>query len=218
MEADLAPLERAGLSPSFDQLDAFDRASRHRLDYSQLLGAFEESARLDPRYFCCSLEAQQALAELIDDVGGLSLWQRHVFCQAPLEPTDALHATSVTRWAGELAAGDEVRLRIVPPHRPPRSHGELQTLESYFKLLDAYLWLAPRFPQSFTHELAEEVRQRQADCSGLISAGLESLGAHDERAFEHGVVAPARQLAKVLAAVRGGRKGSKGYANKGKGS
>lgn len=76
------PLTKAGLQPTVDQLANFERATESRQLFSQLLAAFEESARVDPHYFCCSLETMQQLAQLVDRVKGLSLQQRYVLCQA----------------------------------------------------------------------------------------------------------------------------------------
>ena len=91
------------------------------------------------------------LAEIIECSEGLGLYERHVLCQAPLDPRDTLHANLLRSWARELAKGKPARLRYAPPERPPRSHAELQSLESYFRALDGYLWLALRFAESFSH-------------------------------------------------------------------
>ena len=54
LAAPLAPLEQAGLSPTYDQLQLLHRAYGGKLPYSALLGTFEEAARLDRQYFCCN--------------------------------------------------------------------------------------------------------------------------------------------------------------------
>ena len=99
----------------------------------ELLVAFETSARISTRHFCCTLEPPVRLAEAIDDVDGLELHARHVLCQSPLEARDPLHANCLRGWAVELAAGRVARLRYAPPERPPRTHEELRHLESYHR-------------------------------------------------------------------------------------
>ena len=89
------------------------------------------------------------LAQTFDEED-LALHQRHLLCQAPLDGRDSLHTNCLAGWARQLAMGRAVRLSYAPPTRPPRTHTELQALESYFSVLDGYFWLAQRFQESFT--------------------------------------------------------------------
>ena len=200
LSAPLSPLTKSGLAPTFEQLELFDRASGHSMSFAELLMAFEESARLSERHFCCALEPMARLAEIIECADGLGLYERHVLCQAPLDPRDTLHANLLRSWARELANGKPARLRYAPPERPPRSHAELQSLESYFRALDGYLWLALRFAESFSH--TEKAHSYRDACAAMIEAALDDLppleggsdggGGHSQR--ERGRVA-ARELA-----------------------
>jgi ATP-dependent RNA helicase SUPV3L1/SUV3 len=180
--APLQPLHEAGLAPTFEQLELFDRASRHALSYAELLRQFEETARLGRRYFSCALGSLERSADVVErSVGnGLSLLEVHTLCQAPLDARDPLHATLLQRWARDLASdsGGPVRIRYAPPSRPPATHAELQSLEAYFRALDGYLWLAQRFPHGFCHD--ETARQYRSVTAELIDTalneGLEMLG------------------------------------------
>lgn len=179
--APLAPLETAGLAPTFDQLQLLDRASRRTLDFADLLRYFEESARLDRRYFCCALEHLVLKAEVIGEVD-LPLWERHLLCQAPLDARDALHTHLLHLWARDLSRGGSVKLRYSPPSRPPESHSELQALESYFRALDGFLWLQQRFPNAFAEhaDAAHDYRQRSKELiEQALNDGLPAPVAKD---------------------------------------
>ena len=81
MDTTLQPLKKSGLAPTFEQLDLFDRASGQRLYFSQLLTAFEDSARLSSRHFCCDLESTIRLAEV------RRILHCPVLASCPLAPT-----------------------------------------------------------------------------------------------------------------------------------
>ena len=170
LDAPLAPLTEAGLAPTFEQLELLDRASRHGLDYPDLLRYFEYSARLDKRFFVCKLEPLVQKAELISGAD-LPLWDRHTLCQAPMDARDSLHANLLHMWARDLAKGKEARLRYSPPERAPVSHTELQALESYFRALDGFLWLSQRFPVAFAPHVETAIEYR-ATCAQLIETAL----------------------------------------------
>ena len=175
LKATAMPLTQAGLAPTFEQLELFDRASQHSLPYSELLRAFEDRAKTDKRYFCCALEASVRLAELIDEADGLTLTQRHTLCNAPLDARDSLHASGLQQWARDISRGTIARLRFAPPARVPETHVELKALEAYFRLLDGYLWLSMRFPEAFAH--AEKASRYRETCAALIDDAIEDLPA-----------------------------------------
>lgn len=128
---------------------------------------------MSERHFCCALEPAARLAEIIDDADDLGLHERHLLCQSPLDARDTLHANCLRLWSKELSAGGVARLRYAPPERPPRTHAELQALESYFRALDGYMWLAQRFTASFTQ--VEKVTAYRYTCAAMIEAALEEL-------------------------------------------
>jgi ATP-dependent RNA helicase SUPV3L1/SUV3 len=159
LDAPLRPLRRAGLSPTFEQLEGFEAAAarsgaaaKRVGGFAALLLAFADAVRTDRRFFCCTLEPQVRLAAVVDaavpwgaedaegDVdgdgegeGSLDLARRHTLSLAPLDAGDDLHADCLSGWARAAATGSEARLRYAPPERAPRTHEELQALESYFR-------------------------------------------------------------------------------------
>lgn len=175
LAAPLSPLSVAGLAPTFEQLQSFDRASRHALPYAELLRSFEEAARVDTRYFCVSLDSMIRAAEAIDACSELPLYDRHTLCMAPLDARDQLHAALLHKWAKDLQNDKAVSVRYAPPRRAPSTHAELKQLESYFSALDGYLWLSERFPLAFSHR--EKVLDYRAVAHSLIEAALEDLPA-----------------------------------------
>ena len=123
---------------------------------SILLLAFEESARLSERHFCCVLEPAARLAEVLEGTEPLGLYERHTLCQAPLDARDTLHAECLRGWGRDISRRKVAAVRYAPPQRPPKTHAELQALESFFRALDGYLWLAPRFADSFPQEQVDK--------------------------------------------------------------
>ena len=97
-----------------------------------------------------------------------------MLCQAPFDvPDDAVHSAALQEWAWALAQGAQVALPFAPPSRLPRTQLELSQLESYHKLLDAYLWLALKYPASFADP--ERAAGFQLKSSHYISDALLSL-------------------------------------------
>lgn len=173
MSAEPPPLEAAGLAPTYEQLHRFSQTLSRRLPFAKLLRRFEKGAKTDGCFFCCSLDAAQKVAEVIEEAP-LSLRQRYLLCQAPFDvPDDALHTASLEAWAQTLAQGGEVALPFAPPSRLPQTHAELAQLESYHRLLDAYLWLSIKFPSCFAQP--EQAVEYQYTSSQFISEALVTL-------------------------------------------
>lgn len=172
LHAKLPPLSMAGLAPTFEQLQGMQRATRDAMPFAELLRSFEEVARVDASYFCVSLDPMIRAAEVIEGAADqMSLFDLHTFCMAPLDARDGLHATLLRGWARDFAKGRTVRLRYAPPTRPPATHTEMQQLESYFRALDGYLWLAQHFPAAFAH--SDKVVTYREAAAGLIEHALE---------------------------------------------
>ena len=170
LAAPLEPLAAAGLAPTFEQLDLFDRTNRHGRP-SPSCSAFEDSASTSR--FCCTLEPMVRAAEALEAAPHLTLAQRHLLCQTPMDARDPLHATMFRHWGKDLQRDRDggVRLRYAPPTRAPASHVEMKALESYFRTLDGYLWLAQRLPDAFLQE--ERAREYRATCQELIEGALQ---------------------------------------------
>lgn len=177
LAAPLPPLEAAGLTPTFEQLQRFRRAgfpAERPPPFAELLRRFERGARVDGAFFCCSLEAAQKLADVVEEAP-LSLRQRHALCQTPLDvPDDTRHTAVLEQWAWSVASGQRIKVhRHFAQPRRARSHAELADLESYHRLLDAYLWLSLKFPANFVQpEVAAAFQTRSA---AYISDALATL-------------------------------------------
>ena len=114
---------------------------------------------------------QVRLAEGIDGFSDMSLESRHTFCMAPLDARDGLHATLLFKWAKDFTKSGVVKVRYAPPKRAPASHVEMQQLESYFRALDGYIWLAQRFPMAFSQ--ADKVREYSEMTAEMIEQALD---------------------------------------------
>jgi ATP-dependent RNA helicase SUPV3L1/SUV3 len=207
MAAEPPPLESAGLSPTFEQLQRFCLASRRKMSFANLLQKFEEGAKVDGCFFCCSLEAAQKVAEVIEDAP-LSLRQRYLLCQAPFDvPDDSVHTAALQDWAWALAQGYEVTLPFAPPNRLPKTHLELSKLESYHRLLDAYLWLSIKFPSSFADP--EQAVEFQVKSSQYISDAVLSLPPPEKKKQRPTARTPAAIKSRLSQRLQHGRSASR---------
>ena len=67
--------------------------------------------------------------------------------------------------------GKHVSIRYAPPSRAPHTHAEMQQLESYFRALDGYLWLAGRLPHFFVH--SDKVTEYRSAAAALIEQAID---------------------------------------------
>lgn len=168
-------LERAGLFPTFDLMNMYSRL-HPRSGFYEILEHFVENAKLSASYFIADSEEMMKVAAVIDQLP-LSLEDKYLFCNSPVDMDDDISAQGLTQFAENYAKKGIVRLREI--FRPgmlevPKSQNELKELESIHKVLDLYVWLSFRLESSFPdHEVASA---QKSICSSLIEEFLERFG------------------------------------------
>lgn len=70
-------------------------------------------------------------------------------------------------------------LVLHPPLAPARSEAELQTLETAYRVLDLYCWLAYRFGDAFMG--GEVAAERRRQCGELIHDSIRDMGCAPSR-------------------------------------
>lgn len=148
---------------------------------SQLLAIFKEVSAVDSGgvFFLCDLDERLAIASLLDDIPELSFRDRYVISMAPVNVEDEELKIYFRRFACDKASSAGVALLDdlamgTQEWRLPSSPGELLKMETKHRILELYLWLAQRFPQSFPQ--TKQARELANHTSRLISQALVTLG------------------------------------------
>lgn len=201
---------RAGVSPEFEQLEAY--AGRHvGASYASLLASLAEDARLSGRYFFASQDGATAAARALECVPGLSLRERHLFTTAPTNLRSARQRVALLGYARAFARGGPVTLASgahAPSARalaaaldptPSRlgSATAMAALEEEHACVSLWMWLANRFEEG---GLFGPRAEAEATAAALVTA----LDAHLEAVSARAAAAGRRAKAK---AEKGGEEG-----------
>ncbi|KAJ3092257.1 hypothetical protein HK102_009227 [Quaeritorhiza haematococci] len=174
METPIEPLQLAGLSPHYEQLEAFAE-QLPKETFSNLLSKFEHFASMENKFFLCNLDTQKQIADLINSFP-LTLRDRYTFVLAPINlDMDGIAAMAVVNFARARSKGVECQLDsiVALPSKAPSSIEELRKLECQHRVIMLYLWLSYRFPETFTD--TDTASHFKNVCEDLINQGLLSL-------------------------------------------
>ncbi|RKP25546.1 P-loop containing nucleoside triphosphate hydrolase protein [Syncephalis pseudoplumigaleata] len=94
-------LKSAGLQPTVSTIEQFAH-QLPRMPYSQLLGQFEDMAKLDGRYFMCNFKDAKQIAERIEDLDML-LPDRYMFCTSPANVRDLIVVKNLYKVGAPVA-------------------------------------------------------------------------------------------------------------------
>ena len=163
MEADPLPITRAGIFPPFYVFQQFVSYFPPSLPFSYMLLRLHEMSRIHGRFFLCNIDDQLAIADAIEPVKDMLLFDRYTFISAPVPLGDAGMREVVQGFAkcvaqqsgGELLDIPEVQLDVLD--EPLSGKKEyLKELETLHKALTLYLWLSYRFGGVFvSRDLAQ---------------------------------------------------------------
>jgi ATP-dependent RNA helicase SUPV3L1/SUV3 len=145
-----------------------------RLDKTRLrevLGVFVDQLRLDDAHFAVAeLDAMLELAQQLDDSAGrLSLRDRFIYAQAPVDTRTEGQVQEFLDWSHQHARHGRVRapwfLEDVD------GHSRLDAMEQALRACTLWLWLDLRFPGVYGH--VEEVHALRADLNDGIERQLK---------------------------------------------
>lgn len=211
------PVTKAGVFPPAELLAAFVRETNIAQDtpVTQVVDAFVNACKLDNSAFALvgHLELKKVAKQL--DVP-LPLEDMVVFCAAPCNMNDRLAVAMLTEYAQARVAGERCGPNVRLPKHKPRTLRDLHDMCGKHNVLDCYLWLAHRFPETFPESEAAIAQKRR--CIGLVAAGLASrrlqLPEKKEWTKKDAGAKPAarsalglrtKSVSKVAAAIRGAK-------------
>ena len=157
MVADSPPLTSAGILPPAPVVQRFCSYFPPGTPFSYIMLRLHEIAKIGSRYHLCRISDIVVLADIIEDIKGLTPEDRLIICQAPVATREApmrewikiLSACIDTGRGGGLLELEDTGIELLDA--PVRGNREyLRSLETLHKKLIAYLWLSYRFAGVFT--------------------------------------------------------------------
>ncbi|GJM96590.1 hypothetical protein PR202_ga13444 [Eleusine coracana subsp. coracana] len=135
---------------------------------------FLEKAKLSPDYFISDGEDMLKVAAIVDDMS-LGLYDKYLFCLSPVDLRDDISVQGLVQasFAETYAKKGIVRLKeIFTPGTlvVPKTHNQLQELESVHKVLELYVWLSFRLEDSFPDR--EVAASQKSICSMWVLSSI----------------------------------------------
>ena len=174
LEAPNEPVDRAGLFPPAEILARFARETgTSGAPLKDVVADFVKRCDLDESlyYVCGHDDVKKVSAKLAKDLR-LDLGDMLLFCTAPCNLNDRFAVSMLNAYAKARADGDRCGPNVRLPKAKPSRLSDLHDLCSKHNVLDLYLWLAFRFPETFP-EAHTALAQKQR-CIALIATTLAS--------------------------------------------
>lgn len=137
------------------------------------------------RFHLCLQREQLEIADLIEEVKGLTVADRYIICIAPargkgLDRVTKALAECVVRQKGRLVDISEINLELLDV-APTMTKEYLEQLEVLHKSLVLYIWLGYRFNGIFTSiNLAFHVKEMVEERINHVLAGAPKLRINKE--------------------------------------
>lgn len=161
----------AGLAPLAKQIEelAWQFPS---LPLVALLSAITDAGRYSSQYSPCISKEQKILAHVLEDYPSLPIADKLVLVAAPVNLRDLSLLSSYRWFVSSLEAGRPCELQV---HLRDRGNvmNYLELAESFYRMLDLYLWLGVRFPETF-YQREEALKKRQT-CNELVARLLQQI-------------------------------------------
>jgi len=137
---------------------------------SNVLDRFLQLSQLDGgQYFMCNSSDIALVSNWLHTIP-MSLSDRFVFANAPVNTNDALTMNQLYAFAASFAMKRPVGIAMVLPTLQPRDLFEFSDLCVKHNILELYIWLSLRFPQFFVER--ESCLVRREHTLGMIEATL----------------------------------------------
>jgi hypothetical protein len=137
---------------------------------STILDRFIELSQIDGRYFLCEHDEMMLVSNWLHTVP-LTLAERFVFANAPVNTNDSLNMTILYQFAATYAQRRPVACNIRLLRQKPKDVEELAQLCSKHNAIDLYIWLSLRFPKYFVER--DLCLEQKAHAVKLIEQSLE---------------------------------------------
>ncbi|KAL6077085.1 RNA helicase [Balamuthia mandrillaris] len=186
LASNLEQLDRAGLAPTYEQLVAYSQVFPD-LSFAEVLEMFYEDATVDKNYFVCGNEDSVAAAALLEEVP-LSLRERYIFSSCPVNSDDTALMYHLLLFAQHHALKGEVKmnLRLNPKKLSRAPQERLSDLETFYNVLDLYIWLSYRFTTFTERNKANAMKEKVSDMINdiLEQSSIKSSRAHRKKGGE----------------------------------
>lgn len=161
----------AGLAPVASQIEELSWQFPS-LSLVAILSAITDAGHYSSRYSPCISKEQKILAHVLEDYPSLPIADKLVLAAAPVNLRDLSLLSSYRWFISSLEAGKPCELQVhLQNRRNVMSYLELA--ESFYRMLDLYLWLGVRFPETF-YQRDEALKKRQA-CNELVTHLLQQI-------------------------------------------
>ena len=167
-------VSRAGLFPPAEILALFAaELGDADMGLGDVVAAFVEACDIDESlYYVCGQDEVAKVVKKLDDDIRLDLADMLLFCTAPCNLNDRFAVSMLNAYARARAGGGRCGPNVRLPKGRPSKLSDLHDLCSKHNVLDLYLWLAFRFPETFPDSAAATAQKQR--CIALIAATLES--------------------------------------------
>ena len=167
-------VSRAGLFPPAEILALFAaELGDADMGLGDVVAAFVEACEIDESlYYVCGQDEVAKVVKKLDDDIRLDLADMLLFCTAPCNLNDRFAVSMLNAYARARAGGGRCGPNVRLPKGRPSKLSDLHDLCSKHNVLDLYLWLAFRFPETFPDSAAATAQKQR--CIALIAATLES--------------------------------------------
>lgn len=167
----IPPIRMVGIVPPMEVLLLYCscrvRQGHSVMPLANTLESFIGGLQLAPPFFCCDVSRSLLqVARCLDDVPGLDIRDRIIFCSVPLSDHSGRSFTFLKRLAEQHArresvtflAESEWQVSTTPPSGDPLLH-----FEWLYRMCEVYGWLAWRLPTFVHRELVQEVKKNVVD-------------------------------------------------------
>ncbi|XP_027358140.1 DExH-box ATP-dependent RNA helicase DExH18, mitochondrial isoform X2 [Abrus precatorius] len=163
-------IQRVGLFPFYEQVELF-AGQLPNMTFNQILEKFGENCRLDGSYFLCQHDHIKKIANMLENVQGLSLEDRFNFCFAPVNVRDPKAMYHLLRFATSFGQKLPVNVAMGMPKCSARNDAELLDLETRHQVLSMYLWLSNHFDEE-TFPYFKKAEAMASDIADLLGQSL----------------------------------------------
>lgn len=195
MSSEPVPILSAGILPPAYIVERFSKHFPAGTPFSFLLTQLNEVAAINSRFHLCALRQQCGIADAIEEVEGLSVNDRMIFCSSPCEPRKPGESAIIKAYAESVAARKKTTILDVEQlgleHLDEdyiADRGYLAKLEALHKSVVTWMWLSYRYDGIFTERaLAMHVKalieKRIEDAIAQLSFDFQKLRKSREQAI-----------------------------------
>ncbi|KAK5582879.1 hypothetical protein RB653_004468 [Dictyostelium firmibasis] len=173
--------DRAGIFPTPQQIQQFSELSIFKgMCFSDIMVQFIEKTKIDKQYFICNFNTFLRVAKKIDVID-MAIEDKIIFSLCPINPDNEKVLFSFYHFATLFKYDEKVSLdhklsEITSVEKKLKLMEKyvtsLNSLETYYKAIDMYLWLANHYPEKF-YEVPLAIKLSHRICI-KISEGLEA--------------------------------------------